>query len=86
MRRGPYKLVQVPYLDRLELYDLEQDPSEQNDLLEQPTADSLAVAREMLAELQAWTASARPLSSEFVASQQDEVRRRLEALGYLGGP
>ena len=86
VRRGSYKLVQVPYAGHEALYDLSQDPGEQVNLLLNPSKAVLEVAGELRGELEAWAASADPLPSEFVTSQQDEVLERLRALGYAGGP
>jgi arylsulfatase A-like enzyme len=85
VRRGDYKLIQVPYLQREELYDLARDPQETQNLLAEPSPEISAIAVELRTELESWAAAANPLPSEFVGSLDDEVLRRLKALGYAGG-
>jgi arylsulfatase A-like enzyme len=85
MRRGAYKLIQVPYLQQEELYDLARDPQETQNLLAEPSPEVRGIAEQMRGELESWAASANPLPSHFVASMKDEVLRRLQALGYAGG-
>jgi arylsulfatase A-like enzyme len=84
VRAGKYKLVQVPYAGREELYDLEADPAEEVDLLADPMTAAGTPARRLREKLEAWAASARPLPSRFEPSQRDETIERLRALGYLG--
>jgi arylsulfatase A-like enzyme len=84
-RRGPDKLIQVPYQEREELYDLERDPLEQHDLLREPTPEIESRVRALRAELEAWAASADPLPSSFEDERREDTLRRLKALGYLGG-
>jgi arylsulfatase A-like enzyme len=85
VRSGKYKLVQVPYAGREELYDLESDPAEQVELLATSDPEAEAAARRLREQLEAWAASARPLPSRFDPSQREETIERLRALGYLGG-
>ena len=82
IRQGSYKFIQVPYTGREELYDVERDPSEQEDLLR---AGATEIAAPLRTALEAWAASADPLRSRFENSQRQETIDRLEALGYLGG-
>jgi arylsulfatase A-like enzyme len=84
-RRGPYKLIQIPYQEREELYDVVEDPLEQHDLLREPTPGVEARARALRAELEAWAATADPLPSTFEDTSREDTLRRLKALGYLGG-
>lgn len=85
VRRGSFKFIQIPYLRQEELYDLERDPLETRNLLSEPSPEVSAIANELRTALESWAASADPLPSEFVASIEDEVLRRLQALGYAGG-
>jgi arylsulfatase A-like enzyme len=85
VRSGKYKLVQVPYAGREELYDLEADPAEQIDLLARADPATEAAARGLRDQLEVWAASARPLPSRFDPSQREETIERLRALGYLEG-
>jgi hypothetical protein len=85
IRQGNYKLIQVPFLKREELYDLERDPLEQSDLLSDGSPEAEVVARPLRERLEAWAASANPLPSRFDPSQRQETIERLKSLGYLGG-
>jgi arylsulfatase A-like enzyme len=85
VREGRYKLIQVPYAGREELYDVEADPAEQTDLLAAGRAEARAVADRLRPRLEAWAASARPLPSRFEPSQRAETLERLRALGYVEG-
>jgi hypothetical protein len=67
------------------LYDLARDPQETQNLLSEPSPEVSALADQLRTELEAWAASPQPLPSEFVGSLDDEVLRRLKALGYAGG-
>jgi len=76
----PYKLIHSSD-DRHELFDLEQDPSEQRNLIDErpEVAERLALA---LAELEA-AEGAGPVEPD-TTPLDAELRERLEALGYLG--
>lgn len=85
VRKGPYKLIQIPYAGREELYDLATDPGEQANLLEGDLSPEVgARAGELRRKLEAWAASAHPLPSEFDPEQREETIERLKGLGYLG--
>jgi arylsulfatase A-like enzyme len=75
----PYKLIHSSD-GQHELYDLEQDPSEQRNLIDErrEIADRLALA---LAELDAADPSG-PLEPD-TTPLDEELRKRLEALGYV---
>ncbi len=99
VRDGGHKFVETPYLWTTELYDLEADPGEIDDLLSAVssgmaggvTAGARRLSRSELEalhdrlgrELDRWTTSARPLSSHFDSTQMDETVERLRSLGYL---
>ena len=85
VRQGRFKFIQTPYAGTEELYDLAADPCEQvNLLVDGPeTASSSEAAQSLRRQLEAWAASAAPLSSGFESSQQDETIQRLRGLGYL---
>jgi arylsulfatase A-like enzyme len=83
IRSGRYKFIQTPYLETEELYDLESDPSEQRNLLQGASQETLEIAARLRAELTAWAESADPLPTRFEQSQRDETRERLKSLGYL---
>lgn len=99
VRDGRHKYIETPYVWTSELYDLENDASETDDLLSAERAgvsgdsagDSPRLSRGELEslhvrlgrELTAWTESAEPLPSHFDSSQKDETVERLRSLGYL---
>jgi len=85
VREGRFKLVQVPYAQQEQLYDLDSDPNEQTDLLVRGSREVAERAEEMRRKLEEWAASARPLPAEFDEEHRDETIERLRALGYLGG-
>lgn len=79
LRAGRFKLIDAP---RPELYDLEQDPGEQNNLFDERQALGVRMQGELRAlqqRLTAVTADAPPSTSV-----DPEVRERLAALGYVG--
>lgn len=79
LRAGRFKLIDAP---RPELYDLEQDPAETQNLFE----ERLALGQRMQSELQALEAQlSATASAEAPSADVDpEVRERLAALGYVG--
>lgn len=79
LRSGRYKLIDAP---KPELYDLERDPNETNNLFGQRSTVGDAMQkrlRAMTAEM-ARTAPAQPAASDV----DPETRSRLAALGYVG--
>jgi choline-sulfatase len=78
VRQGRYKFIEAP---RPELYDLERDPFETRNIYGQhPSA--VAALRRRVAALRQERAGPDSSESGSVAVTQD-VRRRLEALGYI---
>jgi hypothetical protein len=78
VRIGPWKLIQDPGQQGAELYDLDRDPHEREDL---------AVARpgrvrDLSARLGGWSASQAGRAAERSEALDPEVREALEALGY----
>lgn len=79
LRQGRYKLIAAP---RPELYDLQEDPSERNNLYpaRRPLGDRMLVR---LQEMEAhFKTSAAPKSD--AAEIDPEAKARLAALGYVG--
>jgi len=73
--RYPWKLVVTPWRRQVELYNLEQDPAERNNL----AAGETERARELHKLLARWREKAGPRA----APPSQENLRRLEALGYV---
>ncbi|MCL4216389.1 MAG: sulfatase [Candidatus Hydrogenedentes bacterium] len=80
---GDYKLIRALKTGAIELYDLENDPGERENL----AASDPDRARELLAVMEAWTAS---WPSDFSRQQTGEpaeldpaIQKELEALGYV---
>lgn len=82
-RSGRYKYIQTLYRGTEELYDLEVDPEEKDDLLASSDREARSVADDLSARLASWSASTRPLPTRFESSQQQETIARLKSLGYL---
>jgi arylsulfatase A-like enzyme len=78
---GRWKFIYRPVGMVRELYDLEADPQEKTNKLDNPDAEALKRSAELAARLEAWTQSARPLQSE--ADESDETLRKLKDLGYV---
>lgn len=78
IRDGRYKLIQAP---RPELYDLEQDPGEQDDLAAREP-QHVTYLENALEELATRVESAA--APKGPQSVDPEVEERLEALGYVG--
>lgn len=77
---GRYKMIRAP---RPELYDLEADPAELDDLAGRDPARLAAMRATLERMLEALAAPAA--ESAQPAPVDEETRARLEALGYLGG-
>ena len=83
VRKGRMKGIWNVNLETLELYDLELDPGEQNDVAE--TYPELAAA--MTAEAEQWYAACVQVAVESaeLGDLPPDVIRRLQAVGYVGG-
>ena len=88
IRAGKWKYIDAPYVEGggyEQLFDLEQDPGEHVNLLRPQPSEPLRAVRDELAErLRAFEAAAAPLPVRLNQTQQEDTRKRLEALGYLG--
>ena len=78
LRLGEYKYIEAP---RAELYDLDQDPHEQNNILARNSAKALML-QSKLRTLLTQHASRRQTQ---VADTSPETRALLSSLGYLSG-
>lgn len=83
IRSGDMKFIQTPYARSEELYNLAEDPFEQNNLLLSPTPEAVAAAGELREKLERWVETARPLESCLENKRQEDTIKRLQALGYL---
>jgi len=81
IRDGRFKFVQTPYRDTEELYDLESDPGETQNLLENSTHAHGALAAELRSHLEFWAASGAGLTTE--ETQDPETLEKLRSLGYI---
>jgi arylsulfatase A-like enzyme/predicted Zn-dependent protease len=77
LRRGPWKYIEAP---RPELYDLASDPGELRNLV----ADRPELVAEMRDELRRFAARGGELPA-IPLEIDEETRRQLDALGYVGG-
>ncbi len=98
LRLGKWKYVQAPYMRFEELFDLETDPEERHNLLDnerfgpssglavlsEPTQESALILKRMRAEFKQWLAQLDPRESHFNKAQMADVLRRLRNLGYVG--
>jgi arylsulfatase A-like enzyme len=98
VRRGPWKLIISPYhevpkadgtgkLPLHQLFNVEDDPGERNDLWLTGSGDPelRALVKSLSRELLQWQRSAAPLPSSFDRSQYEETKARLQQMGYGGG-
>ena len=77
LRRGRWKLIEGPDEGTLELFDLEADPGERTNLVEQQPE----VSARLRAEIKEWRGThTRPVDAAVLSA---EDRARLEALGYI---
>jgi len=83
VREGRHKFIVKPYAGGEELYDLDADPNETRNLLENPSPEMTQLAARLRETLSVWTDSAEPLPSRFGAGEVQDGIRRLRSLGYL---
>ncbi len=84
VRLGRWKYIRTPYLKFEELYDLQQDPGERHNLMQELNSERQAALSELRKHLKTWFESAPPRDSKFDATQSKEVNAALRALGYTG--
>lgn len=77
IRSGTQKLIVSPLHQRLELFDLAQDPGERRNLSSNDTT-----GLQVFEQLQAWSLEARPSAATFNPDQDTELIRRINAYGY----
>lgn len=91
VRKGRWKYVRAPYLDVQQLFDLESDPYEREDLMITDPARAVFVLPAMREALDAFDAQAHPMPMMTAAqrAKDDKERARLKAelarLGYAEG-
>lgn len=79
VRHGRWKLIDAPDEGRRELYDLEGDPQERNNIV----ADHSDVADRLAAAIKQWHARQLELAPADPQQPSQEDLRRLELLGYV---
>lgn len=98
VRMGRWKYVLAPYMRFEELFDLEVDPGERNNLIQNtpfapdsaqgqlinPTPESAAAFQKLQQEYGRWTQEMKPRKSHFNKAQMADVLKRLQKLGYVG--
>ncbi len=80
LRAGRWKYFEAPEENRRELYDLERDPRERDNLADREPGR----ARELAGRLARWRAEQGSAPPRVTAPLPPDVRDGLEALGYLG--
>jgi arylsulfatase A-like enzyme len=83
IRVGPFKFIQTPYQGTEELYNVDWDPKETDNLLDNPSNELVRLGDRLRRDLETWAASADPLPSQFEPSQTQDTIKRLRSLGYL---
>jgi len=84
---GPWKYIYSEYNEVEELYHLERDPGERDNLLplESEAGESSAAYERLRKRLTSFREQAQPLPSGYDASQAAETARRLQQFGYGNG-
>jgi hypothetical protein len=91
VRKGRWKYVRAPYLDVQQLFDLDSDPYEREDLMITDPARAVFVLPAMREALDAFDAQAHPMPMMTAAqrAKDDKERERIKAelhkLGYVEG-
>lgn len=81
LRLDQLKVIETPYLDLIEVYDLDKDPGEKDNLVPRMTAEAVEYLTKRLA---AWREGADPLPSDFLPASNPAAMQQLRRLGYLG--
>jgi arylsulfatase A-like enzyme len=77
---GTWKLIHTPAIDRVELYDLQADPRELDDL----AARRVGAREGLLGALQQWNAETRASAPDNLLEGNTRAREKLVELGYVG--
>jgi len=83
IRDGRYTYMYTPYKELEELYDLETDPKQRENLATNPTDELLPLLEDFRARMSQWTGATGDLTTADERETDQEVDERLEALGYL---
>jgi arylsulfatase A-like enzyme len=83
VRSGAFKLIDFPYVEggRRELYNMEDDPLERSNLLDDPGGAPVAEGLEEI--LDRWAKNYRNVARE-IKPMDEETLKKLEDLGYTG--
>jgi arylsulfatase A-like enzyme len=82
-RSGPYKVLYSDTLDLLELYNLEKDPEERNDLSSVEPLRARYMAQQAMLQKRDNLALLARLGPEQIEALDEETLRQLRALGYI---
>ena len=80
---GKWKYIRTPYSGREELYDLETDPYEKQNLIESEDADTQRIIHNLSNRLDIWLDSFRKTDTQVRQDMDPEVREHLRSLGYI---
>ena len=86
IREGDLKYIDARFMDYYEeLHNFGIDDRERTNLLRGGSDAANENRQRLRALLDAWADEADPLISDYNPAQNELIRRRLEALGYIGG-
>jgi len=82
-RSGPYKVLYSDSLDVLELYNLEEDPGEREDLVPVEPLRARYMAQQAMLQKRDNLAMLVQMGPQQIEALDEETLRQLRALGYI---